>query len=46
MVVSWWDIFSARQLGFQIGTDSLSQVLKEFWPDVKRKLFKGKKPAS
>jgi len=23
----------------QIGTDSLSQVLKEFWPDVKRKFF-------
>jgi hypothetical protein len=22
----------------QIGTDSLSQILKEFWPDVKRKL--------
>jgi hypothetical protein len=26
----------------QIGTDSLSQVLKEFWPDIKRKLFHGK----
>jgi len=23
----------------QIGTDTLSQVLKEFWPDVKRKFF-------
>jgi hypothetical protein len=22
----------------QIGTDAISQVLKEFWPDVKRKL--------
>ncbi len=26
----------------QIGTDSLSNVLKEFWPDVKRKFFKPK----
>jgi hypothetical protein len=24
----------------QIGTDALSQVLKEFWPDIKRKWFK------
>jgi hypothetical protein len=24
----------------QIGTDSISQILKEFWPDVKRKLRK------
>jgi len=24
----------------QIATDSLSNVLKEFWPDIKRKLFK------
>ncbi len=23
----------------QIGTDALSQVMKEFWPDIKRKLF-------
>ena len=23
----------------QIGTDAVSQVLKEFWPDVKRKWF-------
>lgn len=27
--------------GMQIGIDSASQVLKEFWPDVKRKLFHG-----
>ncbi len=26
----------------QIGTDTISQVLKEFWPDVKRKLVKRK----
>jgi hypothetical protein len=24
----------------QIGTDSLSQVMKEFWPDIKRKLMR------
>jgi hypothetical protein len=23
----------------QIGTDAISQILKEFWPDVKRKYF-------
>jgi hypothetical protein len=23
----------------QIGTDTVSQVLKEFWPDVKKKFF-------
>jgi hypothetical protein len=23
----------------QVGTDSISQVMKEFWPDVKRKMF-------
>jgi hypothetical protein len=23
----------------QVGTDAISQVLKEFWPDIKRKLF-------
>jgi len=23
----------------QVGTDAVSQVLKEFWPDIKRKLF-------
>jgi len=27
-----------QKLGLQIGTDSISNVLKEFWPDVKRKL--------
>lgn len=24
----------------QVGTDAISQVLKEFWPDIKHKLFK------
>lgn len=27
-----------EKLGIQIGTDAVSNVLKEFWPDVKRKL--------
>jgi hypothetical protein len=27
------------RLGEQIGVDSISQVLKEFWPDVKHRLF-------
>ena len=26
----------------QVGTDAISQVLKEFWPDIKRKFFKKK----
>lgn len=30
-VTRWWT---------QIATDSLSNVLKEFWPDIKRKFFK------
>jgi hypothetical protein len=29
------------KLGSQIATDAVSQVLKEFWPDIKRKLFHG-----
>jgi hypothetical protein len=29
------------KLGEQIGIDAVSQVLKEFWPDVKHKLFHG-----
>ena len=28
-----------ERLGLQIGTDSVSNVLKEFWPDVKRRAF-------
>lgn len=34
-VGTWWE---------QIGIDSVSQVLKEFWPDVKHKLFHGPDP--
>jgi hypothetical protein len=30
----------------QIGIDAASQVLKEFWPDIKRKLFRGSNPTS
>jgi len=28
-----------QKFTFQLGTDAVSNVLKEFWPDVKRKLF-------
>lgn len=31
-----------EKLGVQVATDAFSQVLKEFWPDWKRKLFKKK----
>jgi hypothetical protein len=31
-----------QKLGVQVGTDAISQVLKEFWPDWKRHLFKKK----
>jgi len=30
---------NVARLGTQIGTDAVSQVLKEFWPDIKHKLF-------
>ena len=30
---------NAEKLGEQIGIDAASQVLKEFWPDIKRKFF-------
>ena len=30
----------------QCGTDAISQVLKEFWPDIKHKLFKRGDPSS
>jgi len=33
---------NVQKLGLQIGTDAISQVLKEFWPDWKRHLFKKK----
>ena len=30
---------NAAKLCEQVGTDAISQVLKEFWPDVKRRFF-------
>jgi hypothetical protein len=30
---------NVQKLGIQLGTDALSQVAKEFWPDIKRKWF-------
>jgi len=30
----------------QVGTDAISQVLKEFWPDIKRKFFTKKHPVT
>ena len=33
---------NVQKLGIQIGTDGFSQVMKEFWPDLKRKLIKKK----
>ncbi len=33
---------NVEKLGVQVATDAFSQVLKEFWPDWKRKLFKKK----
>ena len=35
-----------QKLGVQFGTDALSQVAKEFWPDVKRKWFSKHKGGS
>ena len=36
---------NAEKLGIQLATDAFSNVLKEFWPDVKRKMFRNRKPA-
>ncbi len=33
---------NVKKLGIAVSTDALSQVLKEFWPDIKRKLSKKK----
>jgi hypothetical protein len=32
---------NVEKLASQIGIDAFSQVLKEFWPDIKRKVFHG-----
>jgi hypothetical protein len=29
----------SEKLGMQIGLDGMADVLKEFWPDVKHRLF-------
>jgi len=34
---------NVQSVGVQVATDAFSNVLKEFWPDIKRKFFK-KKP--
>jgi len=35
---------NVAKTGEQIGIDAVSQVLKEFWPDIKHKLFHGPNP--
>lgn len=35
-----------QRMGTQIGTDAISQVLKEFWPDVKRKFLHKREPVN
>jgi hypothetical protein len=37
---------SASVWGTQVGYDTLTYVVKEFWPDVRRKIRKKKEPAS
>ncbi len=37
---------NVQKLGSQIGIDAASQVLKEFWPDIKHKFFHGPNPNS
>jgi hypothetical protein len=39
---NWSD--NLERLTFQCGVDAFSNVLKEFWPDVKRKVFKKHNP--
>jgi hypothetical protein len=41
---TWGD--NATKLITQCGTDALSQVLKEFWPDIKHKFFHKNPPGS
>ncbi len=31
-----------QRMWTQVGTDSISNLLKEFWPDVKKRYFKKK----
>jgi hypothetical protein len=37
---TWGD--NATKLLTQCGTDAFSQVLKEFWPDIKQRMFRKK----
>jgi hypothetical protein len=37
---------NVSRLGQDLATDAISQILKEFWPDVKRKFFHGHKDSS
>jgi hypothetical protein len=37
---------NVEKLGIQLATDSISNVLKEFWPDLKRKLFRNRRPSA
>jgi hypothetical protein len=37
---------NVEKLGTQLATDSISNVLKEFWPDIKRKLFRNRRRAA
>lgn len=41
---NWSD--NANKLLTQCGTDAISQVLKEFWPDIKQRLFRKKSSSS
>ncbi len=41
---NWSD--NTTKLLTQVGTDAISQVLKEFWPDIKQKFFHKKSAAS
>jgi hypothetical protein len=36
---------NAQKLGLQLGTDAISNVMKEFWPDIKHRFFRHQKPA-
>jgi hypothetical protein len=40
----WQD--NSYKLLEQVGTDGISQILKEFWPDIKHKLFHKNPPSS
>jgi len=35
---------NVSRFGSQMAIDAFSQILKEFWPDVKRKYFNHSKP--